>query len=55
MPSNDPPKPAVAEPRSTPLTYLEEDAIYLMSGVEYTYDELFDALMAEAATLPPET
>lgn len=29
--------------------------IYRMSGIEYTYEELVDALNAEAATLPPET
>jgi hypothetical protein len=32
----------------------DDDAIYLMSGAEYTYDELIAALDAEAATLDPE-
>lgn len=32
----------------------DDDAIYLMSGVEYSYDELIEALDAEAATLDPE-
>lgn len=31
-----------------------DDAIYLMSGTEYSYDELIEALDAEAATLDPE-
>ena len=34
---------------------MDADATYMMSGVEYTYDELVDALNKEAATLPPET
>jgi hypothetical protein len=34
---------------------MDTDAIYRMSGRVYTYDELVDALNAEAATLPPET
>lgn len=33
----------------------EDGVIYRMSGIEYAYDELVDALNAEAATLPPET
>lgn len=33
----------------------EDGVIYRMSGIEYTYEELVDALNAEAATLPPET
>lgn len=34
---------------------LGAEAIYVMSDVEYTYDELVDALNAEAATIPEET
>jgi hypothetical protein len=34
---------------------MDADAIYRMSGIEYTYDELVDALNAEAATIPEET
>jgi hypothetical protein len=34
---------------------MDTDAIYMMSGVESTYDELCDAVLAEAATLPAET
>ncbi|MDA2895271.1 hypothetical protein PDG61_30480 [Mycolicibacterium sp. BiH015] len=32
-----------------------DDVLYKMSGRFYTYDELVDALNAEAATLPPDT
>lgn len=32
----------------------EDDTIYLMSGVEYSYDELIAALDAEAASLDPD-
>ncbi len=31
----------------------DDDAIYLMSGIEFSYDELIEALDAEAATLDP--
>lgn len=31
----------------------DDDAIYLMSGIEARYDELIEALDAEAATLDP--
>jgi hypothetical protein len=34
---------------------MDADAIYRMSGIEYTHEELCDAVLAEAATLPPET
>jgi hypothetical protein len=34
---------------------MDADAIYRMSGIEYSYDELCTAVEAEAATLPPET
>ncbi|WP_445169908.1 hypothetical protein ACTXG7_11650 [Mycolicibacterium sp. Dal123E01] len=34
---------------------MDTDAMYEMSGVVYTYDELCAAVEAEAATLPPET
>jgi hypothetical protein len=34
---------------------MDADAIYRMSGIEYTYGELCEAIEAEAATLPPET
>jgi hypothetical protein len=34
---------------------MDADAIYRMGDHEYTYDELCDAIEAEAATLPPET
>jgi hypothetical protein len=34
---------------------VDTDATYRVSGEEYTYDELVDALNAEAATLPEET
>lgn len=34
---------------------MDADAIYLMGGVKYTFDELCEAVLAEAATLPPET
>ena len=34
---------------------VDGDATYKMGDVLYTYDELVDALNAEAATLPPET
>lgn len=33
---------------------MDVDDTYLMSGVEYTYDELIAALDAEAATLDPD-
>ena len=33
----------------------DADAIYRMSGIEYIYEELCDAVLAEAAILPPET
>lgn len=32
----------------------DDGTIYLMTGIEYTYDELIAALDAEAATLDPE-
>lgn len=38
-------------PGSAPV---DDDDTYLMSGVEYTYDELIAALNAEAATLDPD-
>ena len=41
--------------RSEGKQTMDADATSMMSGVEYTYDELVDALNAEAATLPPET
>ena len=34
---------------------MDTDAIYRMGDHEYTFDELCDALEAEAGTLPPET
>ncbi|TRW81246.1 hypothetical protein FK535_17480 [Mycolicibacterium sp. 018/SC-01/001] len=34
---------------------MDADALYEMSGVVYTYDELVADVEAEAATLPPET
>lgn len=34
---------------------MDPDAIYRMSGIDYTYDELCEAVEAEASTLPPET
>lgn len=34
---------------------MDADAMYEMSGVVYTYDQLAAAIEAEAATLPPET
>jgi len=34
---------------------MDANAMCRMSGVEYTYDELCDAIEAEAATLRPET
>lgn len=33
---------------------MDVDDTYLMSGVEYTYDELIAALDAEASTLDPD-
>ena len=33
---------------------MDANTIYMMSGIEYTYDELCDAVRAEAATLPPD-
>ena len=33
---------------------MDADTIYRMSGVEYTYDELCEAIEAEAATLDPD-
>jgi hypothetical protein len=33
----------------------ESAPIYRMSGIDYIYDELVDALNAEDASLPPET
>lgn len=35
--------------------FVDADAMYEMSGVVYTYDELVAAVEAEAATLPPDT
>lgn len=32
----------------------DDGTIFLMSGTEYTYDELIEALDVEAATLDPE-
>jgi hypothetical protein len=34
---------------------MDADGIYRMSGIEYSYDELCEAVEGEAATLPPET
>jgi hypothetical protein len=34
---------------------MDADAIYRMGDREYTYDELCEAVEAEAATFPPET
>jgi hypothetical protein len=34
---------------------MDADAMYRMGDHEYKYDELCDAIEAEAATLPPET
>jgi hypothetical protein len=34
---------------------MDPDAIYVMDNRRYTYDELCDAIEAEAETLPPET
>jgi hypothetical protein len=34
---------------------MDADTIYRMGDHEYTYDELYDAVEAEAATFPPET
>lgn len=34
---------------------MDADAIYVMDNRQYTFEELCDALEAEAATLPPET
>jgi len=34
---------------------MDPDAIYVMDNRQYTFEELCDALEAEAATLPPET
>ena len=34
---------------------MDADAIYVMDNRQYAFEELCDALEAEAATLPPET
>jgi hypothetical protein len=34
---------------------MDADAMYVMDNRQYTFEELCDALEAEAATLPPET
>lgn len=40
---------------SSVVTQVNLGAVYEMSGVRYTYDELAATIEAEAATLPPET